>query len=163
MTATILPFTRTVAAYPAGPCAAETVPAAPAPAPISVAGTTTFPADLEPLAASIFADLSMGSVFEGLSTLIDRAMSERGDHRVKPLAAIADAAVDPLMDLRERLLDVMSRLARLQALSEARDLDAAFADMPQDDQAVELGWLRPDQRKALLYMQEQAMCGGSAA
>jgi len=130
-----------------------------------IAGAHPFPADLEPLAASIFADLSMGTVFEGLSALIDRALAERVDHRVKPLAAIADAAVDPLMDLRERLTEVMTRLARSQALAEARELDAAFAEMPQDDQAVELGYLRADQRKALLWAQAEAMAaatGGAA-
>lgn len=119
----------------------------------TTSGAHPFPADLEPLAASIFADLATDSVFEGLTALIDRALSERVEHRVKPLAAIADAAVDPLMDLRESLTEVMTRLARSQAIAEARDLDAAFADMPQDDQAVELGWLRADQRKALLWAQ----------
>jgi len=166
MGASILPFpdfARTLAETQRGPECARNVPGCGSPT--HAAGGNPFPADLEPLAASIFADLATGSVFAGLSALIDLALDERADHRVKPLAAIADSAVDPLMDLRESLTVVLTRLARTQALAEARELDEQFADMPQDDQTVELGYLRADQRAALLWAQAEAMAaatGGAA-
>jgi hypothetical protein len=163
----ITPFRRDQSVNGHGCSAVGTVPAAPAPK--LAAGTTSFPEALEPLAASHFSDLQTGSVYRGLADLIDAALADRDKHfdnRTNgfkaPAGAIADSLVDRLMDAREALHVTMLGEARKGALAEARELDAEYSAMTQAEVEVELPFLRPCQRAALLWAQAEAIAAASS-
>lgn len=167
MAATLHPFTRDQSGNGNGCSAAEMVPAAPRPTP--AAGTTTFPDALEPLAASHFSDLQTGSVYSGLADLIDAALEDRNKHFdaktggfKAPAGAIADSLIDRLMDAREALHVTMAAEARKGAMAEARELDAEYSAMTQAEIELELQFLRPCQRAALLWAQADAIAAASS-
>lgn len=170
MTGHVLPFQIPTATSPAnrtGCSAVGTVSAVPAPK--SAAETTPFPEALEPLAASHFSDLQSGAVYAGLAELIDAALADRDKHfdaRTNgfkaPAGVIADSLIDRLMDAREALHVTMAAEARKGALAEARELDAEYSAMTQAEIELELQFLRPCQRQALLWAQAEAIAAASS-
>lgn len=163
MSASILPFPFSSATSPATRtgCSAAGTGASHRPP----AGAQTLPADLEALATAHAETLRMGSICDQLADLIERATDERSGYAHRPIGVMADVALDGLLKVKDDLDATVRSLSIRGALAEARDLDAAFADMTPDDQAVELGFLRADQKRALLWAQAEAMAaatGGAA-